>query len=267
MKQLVADPILTLWRHRGLLRELTRRELSSRFVGSMLGAGWIVLQPIALLLVYVLVFGFLRVSSFGDDQPMAFVSRLFVGILVFALFSETVSRAPRLVVARPNFVTKIRFPLEVLPVPGLVTSLVGFLVGLLVLVVFRAAFAGGVGWAALATPVLVLPLLCGCLGLSWVLSSVGVFIRDLQEIVRVIVQLLFFLSPVVWTVDIVPEEHRGLVLANPIALTIEWVRAALAQGTLPDPLHYLGALVVGLIALAVGLWFFRRTREGFGDVL
>lgn len=255
------EPVRALWVRRSLVGELTRQELRSRFVGSILGLAWLLLHPVALLGVYLLVFGVLRGGS------LEFVARLYVGILVFGVFSETVTRAPRLVLSRPNYVTKVVFPLEVLPLPGLAVGLVAFAAGLLVLVAFHGICLDGIRGTTLAVPALLLPLVMLTLGVAWFVSSVGVFLRDTHEVVRVLVQLLFFLSPVIWTVEDVPEHLRVYALANPLAVVIEWIRGATAHGMLPAAWSWTAFTAVCFLVMCLGHAWFRKTRIGFADVL
>jgi lipopolysaccharide transport system permease protein len=260
-------PFATALAQRGLIRALTVRELRLRVSGSMLGLGWLVLRPLATVAVYALVFGgILDLGPRGGG--MQFVLQLFAGLLVYQAFAEPVGQAARLVVSRPNYVTKVVFPLEVLAWPPVLAALLGALVALGLLLGLHLAFLGLPGPWTLGAPLLLLPVAALALGASWLLAALGVYLRDTAEVVRVLLQLLIFLSPVIWTLDqLQSPTARGLALANPLTALIEALRAALA-GTPGPPLPaLLGATLGSLLFAVLGLAFFRRAREGFADVL
>ena len=259
-------PFVSAWHRRQVLRELSIREIRTTFTGSMLGVSWLVLQPLLTLTVYALVFGGLL--GFGRDRGMAFVSQMFVGLIVFHAFSEPVSRASRLVVSRPNYVTKVVFPLDLLPWPTVALAALHATISTVLLLVMHTACVGVPAWTALALPLVLLPVLLLGLSLSWVLASVGVYVRDTQEVVRVVLQLLFFLCPVVWTLANVENElHRSLVLLNPLAIAIESARSLLTGTEGPGALFLLAFAAATLLLAAIGHAFFRRTQDGFADVL
>ncbi|MCA8964988.1 MAG: ABC transporter permease [Planctomycetes bacterium] len=257
-------PFLSAWRRRAVLRELSVREIQGAFSGSMLGLGWIVLQPLASLAVFSLVFGVI----FKQANGMEFVSNLFTGLIFFNAFSESVTRASRLVLSRPNYVTKVVFPLDLLPWPPVALAALHAAVSTVLLLVLHTVFVGVPTWSVLALPlVLALVLMLG-LGVSFILASVGVYVRDTNEVVRVVVQLLFFLSPVVWTVDNVKgTAFHGVMSLNPLAIAINTARAMLSGENWPSLVPLVGLAVGALLLTAFGHAFFRRTKDGFADVL
>lgn len=259
-------PFLSAWHRRQVLRELSIREIRTTFTGSMLGVSWLFLQPLLTLTVYSLVFGGLL--AIGRDRGMAFVSQLFAGLIVFHAFSEPVSRASRLVVSRPNYVTKVVFPLDLLPWPSVVLAALHAATSTVLLVLVHTAFVGAPAWTAFALPLILLPVLLLGLSLSWVLASVGVYVRDTHDVIRVVLQLLFFLCPVVWTLaDVKDELHRSLVLLNPLAIAIETARSLLTGAPGPGAASIAAFAAATLLLAALGHAFFRRTQDGFADVL
>jgi lipopolysaccharide transport system permease protein len=259
-------PFLSAWRRRQVLRELCIREIRTTFTGSMLGMGWLVLQPLLTLTVYSLVFG--GILGFGRGGDMAFVSQLFVGLIVFHAFSEPVSRASRLVVSRPNYVTKVVFPLDLLPWPSVALAALHATASTVLLILLHTAFVGTPAWTAIALPLVLLPVLLLGLSLSWVLASVGVYVRDTHEVVRVALQLLFFLCPVVWTMQKVQNEvYRSLIMLNPLAIAIETARSLLTGATWPGTTPVVAFVIGTFLLAALGHAFFRRTQDGFADVL
>ncbi|MFT4843266.1 MAG: lipopolysaccharide transport system permease protein [Planctomycetota bacterium] len=260
-------PFRSAWQHRKLLRALSVREISTSFKGSFIGLGWLVLQPLATLAVYAFVFGGLLYGG-GDMQ---FVSQLFTGLIIFQAFSELVQRAPRLVVSRPSYVTKIVFPLDMLPWPVAALASVHAAASMVMLLILHTLFVGVPSWTVIAMPIVVTSVLLLGLSISWILSSIGVYVRDTQEIVRVVMQMLFFLSPIVWKLEVAQTHTPALAavaMYNPLAIAMETSRALIdnthpAPGILPIALLFGGSLVFAGIAHA----FFRRTKSGFADVL
>ncbi len=260
-------PFLSAWRRRAVLRELSLREVQSAFSGSMLGLGWVVLQPLATLTVYALVFGVILEQN-AERGGMTYVSHLFTGLIFFHAFSESVTRASRVVLSRPNYVTKVVFPLDLLPWPPVASAALHGGASLVLLLALHTIFVGMPAWTAITLPLLLVVALLLGLAVSLVLASLGVYVRDTSEIVRVAVQLLFFLTPIVWTLDQAKNELlHGLLMLNPLAIVIEAARAAM-NGSGSPGLWPMVTLVLGtLLATALGHAFFRRTQDGFADVL
>lgn len=261
------EPFWSAWQRRGLVRELSRREIESAFTGSVLGAGWLVLQPLLSLAVYALVFGGL-LGLGGGGGGAALVSQLFAGMIVYHAFAEPVGRAPALVLSRPSLVTKVAFPLHLLAWPVVVQATLHAAVSTVLLVLVHMLFVGFPAWTVVLVPMALLPALLLGLGVSWVLAALGVYLRDTAELVRIALQLLFFLCPVVWTLEQVHAANaRLLVLLNPLAIGMEVCRALLAGTALPGVAWLVGYALLGWLAAAAGYAFFRRTQDGFADVL
>jgi lipopolysaccharide transport system permease protein len=261
------DPFRSAWQRRGLVRELSRREIEVAFAGSVLGAGWLFLQPLLSLAVYALVFGgILGLTGGGGNAEL--VSRLFTGMIVYQAFAGPASQAAHLVLSRPNYVTKVVFPLHLLAWPAVVQAALNAAVSTVLLVLLHLLFVGAPAWTVVLVPVALGPALLLGLGASWVLSSLGVYVRDTAEVMRVTLQLLFFLCPVVWTLRDVPSETvRTLVMLNPLAIGMETCRALLTGAPGPGIAWVVAYVLLGWLAAAVGYTFFRRTQDGFADVL
>jgi len=257
------------WRHYALLRQFVQRQVQARYRGTLLGVAWSLLTPVLMMAVYTLVFRFVfHVKWQGSGEGgLNFALHLFAGMTVFGFFSEVLMRAPALIVEQPNLVKKVRFPVEILPWVNVLSSLVFALpgVGLLLL----ACLAGGVvpNSAWLALPLIWLPLMPLLLGLGWALSAVGVYVRDIAQMLGLVVSLLQFLSPVFFPVSAVSPKLRSIMYLNPLTPVIEQSRAALFAGQWPAPGVWLLQLLAGLLLALAGAWLFRRLRPGFADVL
>ena len=256
-------------KHRTLIRQLVRREVLGRYRGSMLGIGWSVLTPLAMLSVYTLVFRHIFKSRWPgmEDGNLAFALNLFAGLIVFTWAAEFINRAPRLVVEQPNLVTKVVFPLHILPWTAMLSSL--FHACLATAVWLAACLATGysvsVTWLAL--PLAFLALLPFMLGLGWLLAALGVYFRDIGEITGPVMSMMLFLTPVFFPISVLPAFLQGWLQLNPLTVPIESLRAIILLGQWPDWLDLLWLVVGGTGLLLVGQWVFERARRGFADVL
>ena len=258
------------WRYASLIGQFARREIDARYRQSLLGAVWAVLTPLLMLGVYTLVFRFvfkLRWAIAGDESDLAFALRLFAGLAVFNFFAECVNRAPRLILDQPHLVKKVIFPLEILPWISAMAALVNLAISLLLLLLFGAWDQGGLPPSALALPLVLLPLLPLCVGLGWLLAAVGTYVRDVAQVLGMLVSLLLFLSPVFFPAEALPAALRPWMFLNPLALPITQTRQVLLDGQWPDGLalglHFLACCLLAVL----GAVFFRAARRGFADVV
>jgi lipopolysaccharide transport system permease protein len=267
------DPVAfskRLWSQRDLIRQFTRREIEGRYRSSMLGLGWSFINPLVLLGVYTFVFGVVfkqRWGGLGSDGLAEFGLVLFAGLIAFGIFSECVGRAPGLIVSTPNYVKRVVFPLEVLPVSVLGSALFHAAISLTVLLGMHLVLGGAVHWTWLLIPVVLLPIILISLGLLWVLASLGVFLRDLAYTVTLVVQVLFFVTPIFYPLELVPASLRTLVSYNPLASGVQSLRAVIFAGALTGWPALLVSGVIGLATMFLGYAWFMRTRGAFGDVI
>jgi lipopolysaccharide transport system permease protein len=260
----------SLVRNRELVAQLVRQEVLGRYRGSFFGVAWSLLTPLLMLAIYTFVFSVVFTSRWSPEAAPGngeFAVILFAGLAVFGIFADCVVRAPTLVLNNANYVSRIVFPLEVLPVVALGTALFTFAAGMVVWVVAALVIMGGLPWTALLLPVIVLPLVVATLGVSWILASLGVYLRDVGQVTSILVTGLLFLSPIFYPVEAVPEKYRVLLLANPMGFIVDSARGALVFGRLPSLTGWLAA-AAGAVAIAwLGFWWFQKTRKGFADVL
>ncbi len=261
----------SLWRNRQLIMQMTKREVVGRYKGSAMGLAWSFFNPVFMLVVYTFVFSVIFKSRWGgaggDDSKTQFAVLLFVGMIVMSLFSDVLNRAPSLILSNVNYVKKVVFPLEILPVVAMGSALFHSLISLCVLLAAFVLFNGYLHWTIIFIPLVLLPLVILTMGLAWMLASLGVFLRDVGQFIALITTVLMFLSPVFYPVAAVPEQFRPFIMANPLAFIIEQAREVLVWGHFPD-WRGLGAytLIASAIAWAGYAWF-QKTRKGFADVL
>jgi lipopolysaccharide transport system permease protein len=259
-----------VWRQRGLIAQMTRREVVGRYRGSIMGLAWSFLNPVFMLLVYTFVFSVVFQARWGvgeDETRAQFAVVLFVGMIAHGLFAEVLNRAPGLILANVNYVKKVVFPLEILPIIIMVAALFHSLISLLVLLAAFVILNGFLHWTAILTPVVLAPLAILTLGLAWMLASLGVFIRDIGHTISIITTAMLFLAPVFFPVTAVPEQLRPIIMANPLTFIIEQAREVLIWGRFPN---WTGLGIYTMVAAAVawvGYAWFQKTRKGFSDVL
>jgi len=260
----------SLWRNRQLIAQMTRREVAGRYKGSALGLAWSFFNPVFMLAVYTFVFSVVfkaRWDVGGEESKAQFAVVLFVGLIVHGLFAEVLNRAPGLILGNVNYVKKVVFPLEILPIISMLAALFHSLISLGVLLTAFAVFNGFLHWTAVFTPLVLLPLVILTLGFAWMLASLGVFLRDVGQAIGMVTMVMLFLAPVFYPVTALPEQFRPWIMANPLTFIIEQAREVLIWGHLPNWMGLgIYTLVATIIAWAGYAWF-QKTRKGFADVL
>lgn len=260
----------SLWGNRGLVYQMVKREVVGRYRGSVMGIVWSFFNPLFMLSVYTFVFSVVfkaRWGVSGGESKVQFATILFVGMIVHGLFAEVLNRAPSLIPGNVNYVKRVIFPLEILPVVSLGSALFHSCISLCVLVCAIVLFNGSISWTAVLIPVVWFPLILATLGFAWMLASLGVFLRDVAQVIGIITTIFLFLSPVFYPLKAIPERYRTWILLNPLTFIIEQSRAVLIWGQRPDWLGLLLYLVVAFFVLWGGYWWFQKTRKGFADVL
>lgn len=257
-------------RNHSLLWQFARRDVLGRYRGSLLGLTWSFLTPLLMLGVYSFVFvGVFRQSWPGATQGggLEFSLQVFAGLLVFNLFSEVAGKAPSLIVDQPNLVKKVIFPVELLTWVTVLSGLFHLLISSSTLLVVLLVARGGLPLTAFAFPLVLLAFLPVLLGLGWFLSAMGVFVRDVGQVMSMVVSLTMFMSPVFYSVKSLAPDLQFWMNLNPLTLIIEQVRAVLLLGLWPDWAALgLYAAVATAFAMAAAT-FFQLTRKGFADVL
>jgi lipopolysaccharide transport system permease protein len=252
-----------------LVLAMTRREIEQRYKGSFGGILWYVIQTLLSVAIYSLVFGAIFSARWAETgrEPTSFTMAMFLGLLVFNIFSECIQRSAGLIVGNANYVKKLVFPLEILPLVALGAALFNMGVGLVIFFLLAAFMEIPLHWSALLLPVILAPFAVLILGLMWLLASLGTFVRDASHVIGLFVTLSMFLSPLFYPSAVLPEGLRPFTALNPVTLPMEMSRNAVLFGEAPDPLLYLVYCFVALIVCGIGYWWFQSTRKGFADVL
>lgn len=261
---------LEMWRSRDMIKRMVRRDVTSRYRGSVLGLAWAMLNPIIMLAVYTFVFTVVfraRWGTGGETEHAAFAINLFVGIIVHSVLAEMLNRSPGLVLANQNYVKKVVFPLQVLPLVAMGSALFHAAMSLAVLLVAEFLILGSVPFTVLLFPLVLAPLLLLALGAGWFLTSLGVFLRDIGQTMGLITTMLLFLSPIFYPASALPPEFQIIMTLNPLTFIIEQSRLVMIEGVLPN---WWGLMLYAFAAWLfawLGFQWFQKTRKGFADVL
>lgn len=262
---------MALFANRGLLWQFAKRNIEARYRGSALGLVWMFVQPMLMLSVYTFVFSVVLKTRWGVDDALAgrgvFAVVMFCGLSMYNLFSESVGMSCSSVSANANLVKKVIFPLEVLPAAQVLATFMLGMAWFALLFVGSWLILGFVGWTMLLLPVVLLPLMLFTLGISYLVASFGVFVKDTLYVVGVALQILFFATPIFYPVSAVPEDLRWVLEWNPLTVFIEQARNVFLFGRLPDWNFLAIATLVSVAVLQFGFFFFTRTKRGFADVL
>ena len=260
-----------LWRYRELIWQFTKRDVITQYKGSALGVIWSFVTPLLMLTVYTFVFSVIFHREWGvdivDGSRVGFALTLFTGLIPFGVFRDCMNRAPGLIIRNRNYVTKVVFPLEILPVSVLGSSLINSLFNLLILLVASLIFLHTLSWTLLFLPLMYLPLIFLCLGLSWFLASLGVFVRDIGQIIGVIVQILFFMTPIIYPVSAVPVQMQFIFYLNPLTYVVNHFRRVILWGQVPDWGDFIIISAATGVVCMLGYIWFMKSKKTFGDVV
>lgn len=260
----------SLWRHRQLIVQMTKREVVGRYKGSAFGLAWSIFNPVFMLIVYTFVFSVVFKARWGtgsEESKAQFAVLLFVGLIVHGLFAEVLNRAPTLILSNVNYVKKVIFPIEILPIITMGAALFHTVISLAVLLVAVVATSGMLHWTVIFMPLVLLPLIILTLGLAWMLASLGVFLRDVSQTIGIVTMVMMFLAPVFYPVSALPQEFRTWIMANPLTFIIEQARDVLIWGRSPNWLGLGIYTIVAMLIVWLGFAWFQKTRKGFADVL
>lgn len=259
----------TLKSNRGLIYNLIKREVIGRYRGSVMGLLWSFFNPVLMLTVYTFVFSVVFKARWADgtDSRTEFALVLFAGLMVFNLFAECLNRAPSLILGNVNYVKKVVFPLEILPVVSMGSAAFHLVISMVVWLIFYLLFFGIPQATIALLPIVLAPFLLMILGFSWFLASLGVYLRDVSQIIGVMTTALMFLSPIFYPISALPEEYHLFMQINPLTSIIEQVRNVMIWGKGLDWSAWAIYMTFAAIIAWLGFTWFQKTRKGFADVL
>lgn len=263
------EMVASIWRNRTLINTLTKHEIIGRYRGSFMGILWSFFNPVFMLVVYTFVFSVVFKARWnaGSNSKTEFALVLFAGLIVYNLFAECINRSPGLILSNVNYVKKVVFPLEILPLVALGSALFHAMISLGVWLIAYLILFGMPHITGLLIPLIILPLFLFIMGLTWGLTSLGVYLRDVSQFIGIITTVLLFLSPVFYPVNALPAKYRSLLLLNPLTVVIEQVRDVLFWGKIPDMTNLTVYLMGASLVAWIGFAWFQKTRKGFADVI
>lgn len=262
--------MIALLKHRELAWQLVKRAVDTRYRGTALGMAWSLVTPLLMLGIYTFVFSVVFKARWPlpDDQPQGqFALILFTGLMLHMLMAEALTQATRAITSQVNYVKKVVFPLEILPIVPVGSALVHYGYSLIILLAAKIWLTGGLALTSLWLPVLLLPYVMGIMGAAWMLGALGVYMRDIGQVIGLLMTILLFLSPIFYPPEALPEHFRFWLQLNPLTVIINQARDVLLWDVPPD-FTRLGiyTLCSGSVML-LGYGFFHKTRKGFADVL
>lgn len=263
------NPFAAFGRHWDLTRELVRNEILGRYRGANFGLLWSLLSPFLMLIVYTIAFGSIlkgRWPQVGDTHA-EFGLVIFVGIIVHGFFAECFTRAPQLMLQNANYVKRVVFPLEILPWSMLLSALFHTAMNVAVFCLLSLFVYQQLSVYVVLLPLVLLPLVLVTIAVSWLMASLGVYLRDIAQVAPVIATAMFFLSSAIIPVEAVPAEYRIAFALNPLTFFIDQAREVALWGRPPDWVGLIWYTLGGLVAVFGAHAWFRKTSRGFADVL
>lgn len=261
----------TATNHFSLVRQLIQRDIVGRYRGSIGGLLWTFLNPLLMLLVYTFVFSVVFKSRWGgaggELGNWDFAINLFCGLIVFNIWSESVNRSTSLITSQSNFVKRVVFPLDLLAWVPIGTALFNAIIGLALLAVVILWKVHALPWTIVLTPLVILPCVLITLACVWFVSSISVYVRDVQQVVLLLTTAVMFLSPLFFPIEAIPEKYRPILAFNPLGVLIGEMRKVVVQGQLPDFVVIVQLIIGGLVACWLSRMWFRKAKSGFSDIL
>jgi lipopolysaccharide transport system permease protein len=261
--------IQSLWKNHELVIASVQREVIGRYRGSTIGVLWSFLNPLIMLTVYTFVFSIVFKSRWVEagESTLDFSLLLFSNLIIYNFFSECINKAPSLILANPNYVKKVVFPLEILPWISLFSSLFHAFVSFCVWLIAYVYMYGFPKITILYMPAIILELSLLIMGISWALACLGVYLRDISQLIGPMTTVMMYLSPIFYPPTALPEKYRLFLYFNPITPIIEQTRAALFGNVNVDYISIVITFLFSMMISWIGFIMFQKTRRGFADVI
>ena len=259
-----------LFKQRELTIEMTKREFSERYAGQALGVAWGFVHPIAVILVYIFIFSVVfqsRADSGGESGATNYAIYLLAGLVPWMAVAETLNKGTQVITSNANLVKQVIFPLEILPAKTVIATFVNEIVLLIGVLIYAAFQAEGLAWTVVLLPVLVALQFAQMLGLSMILSTVGVYVRDLKDLIQVFCLINVYLMPVIYMPGWLPASVRWIMYLNPFTYQTLCFQDAIHNGAITSVGHWLVFGLLSLLSLGMGYRLFAKLRTSLGNVL
>ncbi len=260
----------TLYNKRWLIKYLAQRQWARNYRNSYLGFVWAFLSPLIMVALLTLIFSEVVGIKFREvtgDSTLNFGLYLYCGLLPFLAYSQALTQGVNVIRRNSNLVQGVVFPLEVLPVTTIITSLIQSMFGVGALMLVLMVLEHRLHWTVLLLPLIIVPQLLFTLGLCYLMAVAGTYMPDIRETLRAVVRITFFITPILWPTDRLPEDLRFLVDYNPLAFLVGAYRNLILEGELPGGLATLYFSLLALALFAAGLMVFNRVKHNFADLL
>jgi lipopolysaccharide transport system permease protein len=259
---------MAILKYQNLVWNFIKRDISSKYVGSLLGLYWSVINPIITLIVYIIVFGvFLKVRLPGDSNIWDFALYFAAGFLPWIVFNDSVMRASRSIIDNKHYIKKVPFPSEIFPVYVTLSEFVNLFIGLIIYLVFFLILKGLPTIYLIVLPLALFLQLLLTLSFAFILSSGAVYFRDIPQILGAVFMIWFWATPIAYTLNLIPQDFHWLVKLNPAYYMLEIYRDALFYGKIPELDILIPFLIFTTILFTISLLVFQKTKCGFGELL
>lgn len=264
----ITDSVRVLFKNRTVFGAVVRRDLMSRYRGSLLGGAWAILLPVVMMVVYTTVFSVgLGVRFEGGSSLLDSALATWLGLVVWQALAESVNRSSAVIHDNAPFVKRMPFPVAVLPVALVGTASVNAAISLMSFLAITFFIGPSPSAAWMAIPVILLILMIGLSGLVWIISAIGGMVRDIKHIVPVLMTLGMFSTPVVWSLSSMPEHARAILSWNPLSWFFESIRDCLFNVGTPSAFDFLLASLAALILFVVGYSVFQASEKEMRDAV
>lgn len=252
-----------------LFSRLVHTDIQQRYQGSILGLLWSLLVPLIMLTIYTFIFSEVFSAKWNIDtnNKFDFALMLFCGLCMYNMYADVLGRSVGLIAQNQNYVKKVVFPVEILPLVITFSALFNCAVSYVVLIIANTVLTGHVHLNVLEAPLVLLPHIVFCAGISLFFSAISVYLKDISNFISVLITVGMYMSPIFFPLSGVPDRFRVIMLINPMTYSIENMRNVIIYGTGIQPDYYLISAVSALLFFVIGFWVFRRTRDGFADLL
>ena len=266
----ILGSLATLYDKRWLIKYLAQRQWARSYQSSYLGFVWAFLSPLMMVALLTLVFSELlgiRFREVTGDSALNFGLYLYCGLIPFLAYSQALTQGVNVIRRNSNLVQGVVFPLEILPVTTVITSLIQSMFGVGALMLVLMALEHRLHWTALLLPLVIVPQLLFTLGLCYLMAVAGTYVPDIRETLRALVRATFFITPILWPPERVPEDLRFLVNYNPLAVLVESYRRLILDGELPNAEAAVYFSLFAAVLFVVGLTVFIRFKDNFADLI
>lgn len=261
-------PFSTLYREWNLIWGMARRDMVGRYKSTMGGTLWAVFNPLVMIAVYTFLFAFVLQVRFGPRGNVTdFAFYFMCGLLPWMAFSDPVQRSHSVIAENSNFVKRVMFPVEILPINLVVSAFLSSLIGLGIFLTVLILFGHALRFTLFTLPLIMVFQVTFTMGVCWFVASLSVFVRDVGQILGTVLTMWFFLTPIVYPETAVAPLIRSLYATNPFFHVVKAYRAIILEGTLPNLETVSAIAVFGIVAFFLGYAWFRKTQKSFAEVL